>query len=185
MNEVLKYIEIHSVYFIMILFVVQFVLLAFLMHVNMKYTRLKRNYFLFMRGKDGKNLEQSVLDKFAQVEEIAEQIQKNNEQIKKLQKRMQGQYRKTGIVKYNAFENMEGELSFVLTILDGNNNGWILDSINTGKENYNYLKEIVKGQSYIELTKEEKESLEHAIYQEAYDIRDMENVNQLIKEERG
>ena len=183
LNGVLNYIESNSMYFILILFVVQFIAIIFLIHVNMKYTRLKRNYYLFMRGKDGKNLEQSVLEKFNQVEEIAEQIHKNNEQIKKLHKKMQSQYQKTGIVKYNAFENMEGELSFALTVLDENNNGWILDSMNTGKENYNYIKEIVKGQSYIELTAEEKESLERAIYQEAYDIRDMESIKQDITEE--
>ena len=39
---------------------------------------------------------------------------------------------------------------------------------------YTYIKEIVKGESYIELAEEEKESLERAIFQEAYDIRDAE-----------
>ena len=31
---------------------------------------------------------------------------------------------------------------------------------------YNYIKEIVKGESYIELSEEEAESLDRAIYQE-------------------
>ncbi len=32
-----------------------------------------------------------------------------------------------------------------------------------------YIKEIVRGESYIELAEEEAESLEQAIYQEVYD----------------
>ena len=35
---------------------------------------------------------------------------------------------------------------------------------------YTYIKEVVKGQSYIELAEEESESLERAIFQEAYDL---------------
>ena len=36
------------------------------------------------------------------------------------------------------------------------------------------LKEVVNGESYIELSSEEKECLEKAVYQEKYDLRDME-----------
>ena len=43
---------------------------------------------------------------------------------------------------------------------------------------YTYVKEIVKGESYIELSEEEKDSLEHAIFQEAYDIKDI-NIRKL------
>ena len=39
---------------------------------------------------------------------------------------------------------------------------------------YTYIKEIVRGESYIELSEEEKQCLEKTIYQEEYDIKDME-----------
>ena len=48
--------------------------------------------------------------------------------------------------------------------------------MNTERENHNFIKEIIKGESYIELTDEEKESLERAIFQEVYDIRYMDNL---------
>ena len=50
---------------IALLFLIQIFLFVLLISVNMKYKRLKRNYSMFMRGKDGKNLEESILDKFA------------------------------------------------------------------------------------------------------------------------
>ena len=34
---------------------------------------------------------------------------------------------------------------------------------------YTYIKEIVRGESYIELSEEEAESLDQAVYQEMYD----------------
>lgn len=172
--EILDYIESYSLYVILALFVIQIFQILFMIHVNMKYNRLKRTYSSFMKGKDGKNLEESMLERFSQFEEIKEESKQIREEIKHLEKKMKKHYQKVGIVKYNAFEGMEGNLSFALTVLDENDNGWLFDSINTEKENHNYIKEIIKGESYIELTEEEKDSLEHAIFQEVYDVRYME-----------
>ena len=170
------FIQSNVVYFILALLVIQFISIFFVVHVNMKYNRLKRSYRSFMKGKDGKNLEESVLEKFSQVESVMKEAKKNQKYLKMIQNKMKRNYQKTGLVKYDAFEGMEGKLSFALTMLDDNNNGWILDVMNTEKENHSYLKEIINGESYIELTNEERESLEHAIFQENYDIRDMENI---------
>ena len=56
-------------------------------------------------------------------------------------------------------------------MLDENNNGWILNAMHSREGCYTYIKEIVNGQSYIELAEEESESLERAIYQENYDLK--------------
>ena len=82
---------------------------------------------------------------------------------------MQNNYQKVGIVKYDAFNEMGGKLSFALTLLDGNNSGWVINAMHSREGCYTYIKEIVRGESYIELAEEEAESLEQAIYQEVYD----------------
>ena len=51
-------------YLILFLFLVQILLFAFLINVNMKYNRLKTIYTSFLRGKDGKNLEESFFERF-------------------------------------------------------------------------------------------------------------------------
>ena len=95
------------------------------------------------------------------------------EKIKDISKKMEGHYQKAGIVKYDAFHEMGGNLSFALTMLDQNNNGWIFNAMHSREGCYTYIKEIVKGESYIELSEEEQQCLEKAIYQEEYDIKDM------------
>ena len=70
---------------------------------------------------------------------------------------------------------MGGNLSFALTLLDGDNNGFILNSMHSREGCYNYIKEIVKGESYIELSEEEAESLERAIFRETLGI-DLKNM---------
>ena len=95
---------------------------------------------------------------------------KNRTSIRKINEEMLSNFQKIGILKYDAFQEMGGKLSFVLTLLDGNNSGYIINSMHSREGCYNYIKEIVKGESYIELSEEETESLERAIYQEMFDF---------------
>jgi C-terminal processing protease CtpA/Prc len=84
----------------------------------MKYNRLKRSYNVFMRGKDGKNLEERIIKKFEQIDRIARITKKNEESIRKINKKIKKNYQKVGIIRYDAFQEMGGNLSFALTMLD-------------------------------------------------------------------
>lgn len=172
-SEFISNLGIQTEYLIALLFLIQIFLFVLIISVNLKYSRLKRNYSLFMRGKDGKNLEESILEKFAELDKISKITKKNEENIRKIHKKIKKNYQKAGIVRYDAFQEMGGNLSFALTMLDEENSGWILNAMHTRDACYMYVKEIVKGESYIELCEEEKESLERAIFQEAYDLKDM------------
>ncbi|MSC85396.1 DUF4446 family protein [Eubacterium sp. am_0171] len=169
-NTILGNIGLDPVYLIILLFLIQVLLFVMLISVNMKYNRLKTSYSSFMKGKDGKNLEESMLTRFSELDEISEIAKKNQMDIQDIYKKMKLHYQKIGIVKYDAFHEMGGNLSFALTMLDENDNGWILNAMHSREGCYTYIKEVVKGQSYIELAEEESESLERAIFQEAYDL---------------
>ena len=148
--------------FILILIVVLFVLYV---NVTMKYNRLKSSYASFMRGKDGKTLEESMKDKFSEVDAILKITKQNRLDIKEINKKMESDYQKLGIVKYDAFNEMGGKLSFALAMLDGNNSGWVINAMHSREGCYTYVKEIVKGESYVELAEEEAEALDKAIFQ--------------------
>lgn len=169
-SGILNSIGIDPAYLIILLFLIQVLLLIFLVSVNMKYNRLKASYSSFMKGKDGKNLEESVLERFAELAEVQEIAKENQNNISEIKKAIKSNYQKIGIVKYDAFHEMGGNLSFALTMLDENNNGWILNAMHSRGGCYTYIKEIVKGESYIELAEEEFESLERAIFQESYEL---------------
>ena len=93
---------------------------------------------------------------------------------------MKDDLQKVGILRYDAFNEMGGNLSFALTLLDGNNNGCIINSMHSREGCYNYIKEIVKGESYIELSEEESESLSRAIYRETMGL-DIESMKKNMK----
>ena len=173
MNGILGSLGIDPFYLFIFLFILQVVLIVLLIILNNKYRYLQKSYTTFMKGRKGKSLEKSIFKKFEELEEIADLVNENKEKIKDISKKMEGHYQKAGIVKYDAFHEMGGNLSFALTMLDQNNNGWIFNAMHSREGCYTYIKEIVKGESYIELSEEEQQCLEKAIYQEEYDIKDM------------
>ena len=56
-------------------------------------------------------------------------------------------------------------------MLDGNDSGWIINAMHSREGCYTYVKEIVKGESYVELAEEEAEALDKAIF---HDIEKIE-----------
>lgn len=170
-SEILGNLGIDIGYLIIALLLIQLLLFIMLISVNMKYNRLKRSYSSFMKGKDGKTLEESFQSKFKKLDELAVKTDASEEKIKEIYKKLKQTYQKNGIVRYDAFHEMGGNLSFVLTMLNDENSGWIFNAMHSREGCYTYIKEVVKGESYIELAEEEKECLERAIFQEAYDIK--------------
>ena len=152
------------------------ILFVFVIGMHMKYNRLKSSYNAFMKGKDGRSMEKSITDRLDEIDNLSHMAKLNRQNIKEIYRRLEGNYQKIGIVKYDAFQEMGGNLSFVLTLLDANDNGSVLNVMHSREGCYNYIKEIVKGESYVELSSEETESLEKAIFQEAYALKDIVDV---------
>ena len=68
-----------------------------------------------------------------------------------------------GIVKYDAFNDVGGKMSFALAMIDDNNTGFILNTIHSRDNCFQYIKEIVNGESYILLSEEEMKALNIAV----------------------
>ena len=111
------------------------------------------------------DLERGFLEQFKAVEKLERIAKQNTRDIDMICKKMRSHYQKVGIVRYDAFQEMGGDLSFVLTMLDENNSGWILNAIHSREGCYTYIKKIVKGECDMELGREERESLKKAMKQ--------------------
>jgi hypothetical protein len=150
---------------IIIIFVLGVLLLVmiYMIRMSMKMNRFMKKYKMFMRGMDGASLERAFASKFSQMDMIEENIKNHKEEIRQLKEIQQITLNKTAIVKYDAFKEMGGKLSFALAMLDDNNNGFVLNAIHSREACYTYIKEIVKGESYIVLGEEEKEALRQAV----------------------
>ena len=121
--------------------------------------KLKKKYNKFMTGKNAKSLENEIIALFEDNKFIKSSIDKNKKYIRTLYKNMESTFQKIGIIKYDAFNQMGGKLSFCLALLDENNNGFILNSVHSAEGCYSYTKEIINGESSISLGEEEKQAL--------------------------
>jgi len=156
------------IFIVMLILIIVLFILYF--KVSMNYNRLKNSYNTFMKGKDGKTLENSLKEKFDEVEAVIRVTKQNRQDIKEMSKILKRNFHKFGIVKYDAFNEMGGKLSFAIAMLDGNNSGWIMNAMHSREGCYTYIKEIIKGESYIELSEEEAEALDKAIFENPYDV---------------
>ena len=116
-----------------------------------------------MSGKDAKTLEDTLIQRLDQVDSLLESNEENDRNIKVLSKNMQCTYQKMGLIKYDAFHEMGGKLSFSLAMLDMRNNGFIINAMHTREGCYTYIKEIIDGNSVIVLSEEEQEALKRAM----------------------
>ena len=145
-----------------ILFVIIFlvvcivILLVMLIMQNRKLNDLISRYEKFMQGSRAKReiLEQSVQKSL---------LENHSRQLKEIFRKHQSAFQKMGFVKYDAFKEMGGKLSFCLVLLDERDNGYLLNSVHSSDGCYSYTKRIKAGQSDLELSPEEAVALKKAI----------------------
>lgn len=149
------------------LFIVMFVLIIILLVVvitqMVKLSKLSKRYKKFMGGKNAKSLEKDIVGLYEDNKFLKTSLEKNKKDIQTLYRKFEGAFQKVGIVKYDAFNQMGGQLSFSLALLDENDNGFVLNSVHSTEGCYSYTKEIKNGLCDISLGDEEKKALDIAM----------------------
>ena len=69
---------------------------------------------------------------------------------------------KVGLIRYNPFDEMGGNLCFALAVLDGNDNGFVLNGIHSRTGSFTYAKPIEMGVSIYMLSEEEIKAVDAA-----------------------
>ena len=149
------YLFVIVIVFAVLLFVVMILLIVQISKVS----KLKKRLDKFIVGKDGLSLEQEIIGLCEDNKFLKNSTEKNKKDIRNLYKRLETVYQKMVLVKYDAFNQMGGQLSFSLALLDENNNGFIINSVHSTEGCYSYTKEIKNGTCAISLGTEEAEAL--------------------------
>ena len=162
-TNILDYFGIDPFYIMLGQTVLTLILLIVVIVCIFKIKRLYRSYDYFMRGKDAETLEDIIIDHIHDIQELKSPDRANKDQIRINNKNMRASFQKFGMVKYNAFKGMGGNLSFAFALLDYTNTGFIMNSVHSREGCYLYLKAVDRGQTEILLGNEEKEALEQAL----------------------
>lgn len=151
--------------FIGMLAIILLLLILVIVQIH-KTNGLKKRLDKFTQGKDSKSLEKEIAGLFEDNNFLKQATEKNKKDIRKLFHNMEFTYQKCGVVKYDAFKQMGGKLSFCLALLNERNDGFILNSVHGSDGCYFYSKEIEAGKCSITLGEEEAEALKMAIGEE-------------------
>jgi hypothetical protein len=158
----LGYVLIGLAGFTLLLFILIIILLV-------KQHKLNKKYKKFMLGSEAKDLEGRILERFSEIDALKIESKKIKSKIESISDNLIIAYQKIGVVKYDAFKEMGGKLSFAIALLNDNNDGFILNSMHSSREGcYTYIKEIIKGESFVVLAEEERRALDEAINSRNY-----------------
>ena len=162
-NSIMNQIGIDPGYLILGLAVITLILFITVIVCLIKMNQLYRRYDLFMRGKDAETLEDLLIKQIEDINLLKIEDKTNKENIRSINRNIRASFQKLGLVRYNAFQGMGGNLSFAIALLDYTNSGFVLNSVHSREGCYMYLKRVDRGQTEVLLGSEEREALEQAL----------------------
>lgn len=157
-----EYLGFDSDYIILGMLVVVLIMFIMLIVNMVKTSNLKKKYKTFMSGKNARSLEDTLIKRLNQIDNLIVSNDANERNINHLFEHIKFAFQKIGMVKYDAFHEMGGKLSFSLALLNETDDGFIINAVHSREGCYTYIKEIIGGNSIIALSDEEEEALEMA-----------------------
>ncbi|MBI2122392.1 MAG: DUF4446 family protein [Candidatus Sungbacteria bacterium] len=123
---------------------------------------LKKKIGVLFGTKDGGggNIEQETLRRLAKTEAKIENLEPRMNLLESVSKIS---VQKVGFLRFNPFQDTGGDQSFILVMLDRENNGVAVSSLYSREGTRLYAKEISAGKSKHPLSAEEKKVLEDTI----------------------
>ncbi|WP_281054596.1 DUF4446 family protein [Thermodesulfobium narugense] len=108
-----------------------------------------------------------IQNRIKELESRLENVENNykvlSSDVEKIFIKLKHAFQGSGIVRYDAFDNISGMYSFSYVLLDANKNGVIITSLMSRDFARVYAKEVSNGNVNLELSPEEKKALEIAI----------------------
>ena len=129
------------------------------------FLKFKKKLSFLFKGKKVMNIEEAILSQVQEIKKQDENIKEIFDRIKRLEGVSEKTFQKIGMVRFNPFNDMGGNQSFAVALLNDKNDGFVISSLFIKEGNRVYAKSIKVGQSDYPLSKEEKEAVEKAINQ--------------------
>ena len=111
----------------------------------------------------GDRLEMLVENQAKQIQRLEAAMRQLAGGERKLAELLQGTIQRVGIVRFDAFEDMGGRLSFSAAFLNAHGDGIVITSINGRQDTRCYAKEVRGGGSVHNLSGEEEQAIREAL----------------------
>lgn len=151
---------------VIILFVIVILQFIWIITIISKCNKLTKRLNKFTSGHDAASFEQVLVKRFSEMKQVVKNEKKQNKEIDMVNDKFLTTFCKIGLVKYDAFKEMSGKLSFSLALLTENHDGIILTSMHSREGCFTYCKEVTNEESYYILSEEERLALNVAMGKE-------------------
>ena len=128
--------------------------------------RLLKKYNTFMRGREGKNLEEMLTAHVEEVNKVMVKTKEVENAYKAIRKMTENSVQNVGVVRFNAFTDTGSDLSFAIALLDYHGDGLVISSIFSRNESHAYAKPVSRGTSSYHMSDEEREAIRIALQNE-------------------
>ena len=142
--------------------VVVLFILCIVLFVKFSGQKKKYDYFMGANRRPSANLEMKIQDYYETSKRIEEKYSKLLDMVTDMDKTDKTKIQKVGLIRYNPFDEMGGNLCFALALLDGHDNGVVLNGIHSRTGSFTYAKPIEMGVSTYMLSEEEIKAVEMA-----------------------
>lgn len=143
--------------------VLQVLWLVALVLLAVRVRALGRRLHRLTAGATGASLERVLMDHLAGVEEVNTRQRQMEQRVSALEGQLPSCAQHVGLVRYDAFEDVGGQQSFSLAILDAQQNGIVLTSVYSRSDVRVYAKAIRQGQPSHPLSEEELQAVQTAL----------------------
>lgn len=139
------------------------VVLLGLILVARRSARLGRRVDRLTSGDDGSSLEAVLGQHLERVRSVMREVERLDARTASVERDLRTALGRVGLVRYNPFEDTGGQLSFALAILDGDGNGFVVNSLHARSGTRVYAKAITAGRAEANLSNEEAEAVRKAL----------------------
>ena len=137
-------------------------LLILIIILYVKMNNMRKKYALLMQGSEDKNLEDMFIKRLDVINKNVLDLEKLAKKQQYLEHKMQGCVQKVGIIRFNAYNDIAGDLSYAMAVLDEYDNGLVLSGLISRTDMRCYAKAILNNKSAHVLTEEEQIALKVA-----------------------
>ncbi len=142
---------------------VNFLLTAIVLFFIFRLNRVEKRYSEFISKFDSKeNIEVTLKNFIEMVNNVNEDNKIMHANFINLEKQLNRCFQNIGVVKYDAFDDIGSELSFVIALLNNEEDGFIINAIYGRSSSNIYSKKIEKGICNQTLSDEEIKALNEA-----------------------
>lgn len=120
---------------------------------------MRKAYEVLQAGDDRVSFVDAVARKTAEVEALRRDVGQLSGVLDRTRVELADAIRHVSVVRYDAFGDMGGRLSFSAALLDDSGDGLVLTSIHGRTETRSYMKAVTAGRSEAALSPEEEEAV--------------------------